>query len=119
MDFLGRPSLTADIHNALKDRLVRSLVIGVTDWEGNRAPIQLPDPQPEFFFVPTYAAARAKELGAETLNKRLMEALVSFYTASKTFITPVHASGETEISDAWTKTLDAEVSPSEGLILSL
>ena len=119
VDFLGRPSLTADIHNALKDRLVRSLVIGVTDWEGNRAPIQLPDPQPEFFFVPTYAATRAKELGAETLNKRLMEALVSFYTASKTFITPVHASGETEISDAWTKTLDAEVSPSEGLVLSL
>lgn len=119
VDFLGRPSLTADIHTALHDRLVRSLVIGVTDWEGNRAPIALPDPQPEFFFVPTYAAARAKALGPDVLNARLGKSLASFYKASSKYLTPQSARGQSAISGAWIDTLDAKVPPSKGLILSL
>jgi NADPH:quinone reductase-like Zn-dependent oxidoreductase len=118
VDFLGRPSLTADVHNALRDRLARSLVIGVTDWEGNRAPIALPDPQPEFFFVPTYAAERAKALGADVLNARLGAATRSFLKASGAFVTPEVAKGQAAIEDAWLNTLDAKVSPSKGLVLS-
>ncbi len=118
VDFLGRPTLTADIHNALRDRLARSMVIGVTDWEGNRAPIAVPDPQPEFFFVPTYAAERAKQLGADVLNARLGKSLTSFYRASSAFITPQAGKGQDAISKAWAETLDATVSPATGLILS-
>lgn len=119
VDFLGRPTLTSDVHNALKDRLIRSLIIGATDWEGDRTPVALPDPQPEFFFVPTYAAERAATLGGAEINRRLGAALKSFYTASKTFVTPKHAKGASAITKAWDKTVDARVSPSEGLILSL
>ena len=118
VDFLGRPALTADVHNALKDRLVRSLVIGVTDWEGNRAPIALPDPQPEFFFVPTYAADRAKALGPDVLNARLGKAMAGFYGASADYLTPKKASGKASIEAAWRDTLDASVPPSTGLVLS-
>ncbi len=118
VDFLGRPTLTADVHNALKDRLVRSLVIGVTDWEGNRAPIALPDPQPEFFFVPTYAAGRAKEQGPDVLNARLGKAMRSFYAASADYLTPQAAKGKDAIAAAWVDTLDAKVPPSKGLVLS-
>ena len=118
VDFLGRPTLTADVHNALKDRLVRSLVIGVTDWEGNRTPVALPDPQPEFFFVPTYAAERAKALGPDVLNAKLGQSLASFYRASSDFVTPQAATGHDAITDAWRETLDAKVSPATGLILT-
>lgn len=117
VDFLGRPTLTADVHNALRDRLVRSLVIGVTDWEGNRAPIALPDPQPEFFFVPTYAAERAKALGPDVLNARLGAALKSFYAASGNYLQPKSALGRAAIETAWRDTLDASVPPSSGLVL--
>lgn len=119
VDFLGRPSLTADVHNALRDRLCRSLVIGVTDWEGNRAPIALPDPQPEFFFVPDYAATRAKELGPDVLNAKLGKALMGFYKASPKYLTVETASGQNAITSAWMDTLDAKVPPSKGLVLSL
>lgn len=119
VDFLGRPALTADVHHALKDRLARSLVIGVTDWEGNRAPVDAPGPQPEFFFVPTYAAERAKTLGADTLNARTSKALAGFYSASSKYLTPSHQRGQDAIETAWQQTLDAKVSPSTGLILSL
>lgn len=119
VDFLGRPALTADVHHALKDRLVRSLVIGVTDWEGNRAPVDAPGPQPEFFFVPTYAAERAKALGADELNARTSKALAGFYAASARYLTPQKQSGSAAIERAWLQTLDAKVPPSTGLILSL
>jgi NADPH:quinone reductase-like Zn-dependent oxidoreductase len=117
VDFLGRPTLTADVHNALRDRLVRSLVIGVTDWEGNRAPVALPDPQPEFFFVPTYAAERAKALGPDVLNARLGKALSGFYKASSAYLTPETAKGKAAIQAAWLDTVDAKVAPSKGLVL--
>ena len=119
VDFLGRPALTADVHAAMRDRLVRSMVIGVTDWEGNRAPIQLPDPQPELFFVPTYAAERAQALGPDVLNQRLGTSLASFYDVSKKFVTPEYMQGQGAVQEAWLKTVDAKVSPSAGLILSL
>ena len=118
VDFLGRPALTADVHNALKDRLVRSLVIGVTDWEGNRAPISLPDPQPEFFFVPTYAAQRAKDLGADVLNQKLGTSLMAFYRASSAFVTPQQDAGMDAIDAAWHDTLEGKVSPATGRILT-
>ncbi len=119
VDFVGRPALTADIHHALKDRLVRSLVIGVTDWEGNRAPVEAPGPKPEFFFVPTYAAERAKALGADELNARTSKALSGFYAASAKYLTPSHLQGQSAIETAWQDTLAARVAPSTGLILSL
>ena len=119
VDFLGRPALTADVHHALKDRLVRSLVIGVTDWEGNRAPVEAPGPQPEFFFVPTYAAERAKQLGPDELNGRMGRAMAGFYVAAAKYLTPQKASGREAIGKAWKDTLDAKVPPSSGLILSL
>ncbi|MCA8901685.1 MAG: DUF2855 family protein [Hyphomonas sp.] len=118
VDFLGRPSLTADIHSALRDRLVRSMVIGVTDWEGNRAPIALPDPQPEFFFVPTYAAGRAKDLGPDVLNARLGKSLGDFYRASAAIVVPKDAKGRDAVTSAWRETLDAKVDPGTGLILA-
>jgi hypothetical protein len=93
-------------------------VIGVTDWEGNRAPINLPDPQPEMFFVPTYAAARAKALGPDVLNARLGAAMKGFYGASAKYLTPQSASGRAAIETGWHDTLDARVPPSKGLVLS-
>ena len=119
VDFLGRPTLTADVHHALKDRLIRSLVIGVTDWEGNRAPVDVPGPQPEFFFVPTYAAERAKALGADELNSRTSKALAGFYSASAKYLTPSRREGKDAIQKAWLQTLDSKIPPSTGLILSL
>ena len=86
--------------------------------EGNRAPIALPDPQPEFFFVPTYAADRAKALGPDVLNARLGAALSGFYKASTAYLTPETAKGKAAIQAAWLDTVDAKIAPSKGLVLS-
>lgn len=118
VDFLGRPTLTADVHAALRDRLVRSMVIGVTDWEGDRTPIEMPGPAPEMFFVPTYAAERAKQLGPDELNSRLGASLGNFYGASSSYVTPQHNSGAGDIDRIWLETVEGKVSPSDGHVLS-
>ncbi len=119
VDFLGRPELTRCVHEALAGRLSRSLVIGATHWDADRtAASSLPPPQTEFFFVPTYAAARARELGAETMNARIADATRAFYTASAAFLTPIHRKGREAIMAGWTAALRGTIPPSEGWIFS-
>lgn len=120
VDFVGRPALTAAVHAACGDALTRSMVIGVTDWEADRTPPnELTGPQTEFFFVPTYAAERARQLGPETLNEMTQEAIVSFYPVSRTFVTPETVAGKDAINAAWKASVEGDVSPDRGLICKL
>lgn len=119
VDFVGRPDLTLAIHTASGDTLGRSLIIGVTDWEADRTPAEnLPGPVPEFFFVPTYAAERAAELGGGELNRMMNTDLRAFYPASKAFVTPESVKGPEAIDQAWQDSLAATVKPTRGLICS-
>jgi len=117
VDFVGRPSFTKSAHQACGDKMIRSLVIGVTDWEGDRAPIpDLSGPEPEFFFVPDYAAHRAKQLPAGELDKRTGADLVEFYPASKAFVTPKPVKGADAIAQAWVDTVEANIPANQGLV---
>jgi hypothetical protein len=120
VDFAGRPALTAAVHKACGSALVRSMIIGMTDWEADRnAPAGLTGPEPEFFFVPTYAAERAKELGATLLNEMTQADMLAFYPVSRQFVTPETVRGQQAISDAWSGTLAGNVRPDQGLICQL
>ncbi|MEO1321416.1 MAG: DUF2855 family protein [Pseudomonadota bacterium] len=117
VDFVGRPEFTKTVHTACGDHLIRSLTIGATDWEDQRVPVaDLPGPQPEFFFVPDYAANRAKELPAGELDKRTGADLVAFYPVSKTFVTPKPINGADAIQQAWLDTVEASVPADQGLV---
>lgn len=119
VDFVGRPALTRDVHVACGDKLIRSMLIGATDWETDRAPIaDLPGPQPILFFVPDYAANRAKQLPPGELDKMTGKDLVAFYPISRTFVTPKTVSGAEAIAQAWRDTVDANVPADQGLICS-
>ena len=119
VDFVGRPALTIAIHTACGDTLGRSMVIGVTDWEADRTPpANLPGPVPEFFFVPDYAAARAKALPDGELERRMGADLIGFFPVSKKFVTPENIKGRAAIEQAWLDTVDGQVKPSRGLICS-
>lgn len=121
VDFLGRRDLTAAVHRALGPKLVRSIVIGATDWGdkpgGVQPPQQVVGPKPEFFFVPTYAADRLNarpDLGAAMLND-----MRAFYAASRKFVTVRRAGGGEAILECWQQLAAGDAPPSEGLVLSL
>lgn len=117
VDFVGRPELTKAVHEICGDTLIRSLIIGATDWEDERAPVEgLSGPAPEFFFVPDYAANRAKQLPDGELDRRTGADLVDFYPVSRNFVTPKMLVGAEAISQAWLDTVDANIPANQGLI---
>ncbi len=117
VDFVGRPEFTKAVHEKCGDTLIRSLIIGATDWEDERAPVEgLTGPAPEFFFVPDYAANRAKQLPAGELDRRTGADLVDFYPVSRNFVTPKVLVGTEAITQAWLDTVDASIPADQGLI---
>jgi hypothetical protein len=121
LDFLGRDDVVAAAHSALGASLVRSLRIGLTDWTGRasgapRVQVAMAGPQPEFFFVPTYAAQRLKV--QPELNAARQGDMRAFFAASRAFLTARRLSGADEILAAWRHLAAGEVTPNEGLVLS-
>ncbi len=117
VDFVGRPALTKAVHEACGDNLAHSMVIGATDWETDRMPSgDLPGPTPTLFFVPDYAANRAKQLPAGELDARTGKDLVSFYPVSRAFVTPKPVKGADAITQAWLDTVEANVPADQGLV---
>ena len=121
VDFLGREEVTAGLHRALGPVLRRSVMIGATDWTAKPGGILVPNakldgPQPEFFFVPGYAAQRIKEEGLE-LRARMTADLRAFYEISNKFVEPTRLSGPEAVETSWRRLLKGRVPPSEGLVL--
>nr|WP_070958986.1 DUF2855 family protein [Hyphomonas sp. Mor2] len=117
VDFVGRPELTNSVHETCGSNLVHSMVIGATDWETDRAPAgELPGPTPTLFFVPDYAANRAKQLPPGELDARTGKDLVAFYPVSRTFVTPKPLQGADAITQAWLDTVEANVPADQGLV---
>lgn len=117
VDFVGRPEFTKAVHEKCGDTLIRSLIIGATDWEDNRTPVaDLTGPTPEFFFVPDYAANRAKQLPDGELDRRTGADLVDFYPVSRNFVTPKQLVGTEAITQAWVDTVDASIPAHQGLV---
>ena len=117
VDFVGRPALTKAVHEACGDSLAHSMVIGATDWETDRMPTaDLPGPTPTLFFVPDYAANRAKQLPPGELDKRTGADLVAFYPVSRSFVTPKPVKGADAIAQAWVDTVEANIPADQGLV---
>ena len=79
IDLAGDDGLKAVVHRHFGDRLALSAIVGSTHHDarpGDGAP--LPGPAPAFFFAPTYFAARAKDLGAAVLGRRIADAMDAF-----------------------------------------
>ncbi|MEL6829353.1 MAG: DUF2855 family protein [Pseudomonadota bacterium] len=117
-DYAGSPQLTAAVHASCGNGLIRSITIGATDWEADRSapPTDLPGPTPEFFFVPDYIVARAKELPPGEINRRMLKDLVAFYPVSRDFVTAETVLGEDAIAQAWREIVNGDIAPNRGLI---
>lgn len=122
VDFLGRAQLTRAVHERLGSSLVRSIVIGATDWAGASGALAappeapLPGPAPEFFFVPRYAFERLKTEPA--LAGAMTGDLAAFYEASRAIVAVRRLYGADAVRESWARLAAGEVEPREGLVLS-
>jgi hypothetical protein len=122
LDFRGDENLTAAVHARLGPELLRSIVIGATDWSAKPGGIQIPrrplaGVSPEFFFAPGYAGQRLNQDG-DGLQAKAADAQRAFYAVSHAFVQPRRSSGPAAIDTSWSRLLAAEVPPDEGLVLA-
>jgi hypothetical protein len=122
VDFLGRDDVIDAVHRSLGPALVRSILIGATDWTDKPGGIQPPrievvGPRPEFFFVPAYAAGRLKT--QPDLGSAMLKDLRDFYPASRKFVMPQRARGGDAVLDIWQRLAAGHADPRDGYVASL
>lgn len=117
VDFAGRPTVTADVHAALRDALTISLGVGLTHWEALAGPRPAPvGPTPVFFFAPDRIRQRMKDWGAAELESRFAAALAAF-VAGNPWLALRHHAGPEALQALYADLVTGRVSPDEGHIV--
>ncbi len=120
VDMAGNADLLRQIHTHYGDALKNSCRVGLTHWQATALRMDnLPGPNPEFFFAPTYAQERIAALGQAEFQGRLGSAWAGFTKAAQPWITEVSASGPDAALATYRAMLSGKINPAEGHILSL
>ena len=80
---------------------------------------QFPGAKPTFFFAPTQAQKRTEEWGAGEVQKRIGMSLKHFQVHSDQWLNVNRGSGLIEIKETFIDTVQGNIPPNRGLILSV
>jgi hypothetical protein len=118
VDFAARADVTAAVHCALGDRLVRSVIVGLTHWEAvdRTAPPPEVGPAPTLFFAPDQIQKRIKDWGPAAFQQRYDEALAAF-VADSGWLKLRHHRGPDELLALYADVLEGRARPDEGHIV--
>ena len=116
VDFAGDPQVTSAVHTALGEGLSRSIIVGGTHWQADRAPVERPGPTPVLFFAPDQIRKRAGEWGYEELEARFMSALRAFVADASWLNVQQHV-GPEALLVAYHDVLEGRARPDEGHII--
>lgn len=118
VDFAARKDVTAAVHQALGPALKRSVVVGLTHWEGvdPTAPPPSVGPKPALFFAPDQIQKRLKEWGPATFQQRYDEAFRAF-VADNAWLKLRRHQGPEALQALYAEVLEGRVRPDEGHIL--
>lgn len=116
VDFAGNPKVTAQVHEALGAGLARSVIVGATHWNADRAPQQISGPTPALFFAPDQIRKRAAEWGSEAFDERFAEGLKEFVTDAS-WLKLRHHDGPEGLVTAYHDVLEGRARPDEGFII--
>lgn len=116
VDFAGDPKVTSAVHAALGDGLSRSIIVGGTHWQADRAPVELPGPKPVLFFAPDQIRKRAGEWGYAELDERFMSALRAFVADASWLNIKQHV-GPDALLATYHDILEGRARPDEGHII--
>lgn len=116
VDFAGDPQVTSAVHVTLGDGLSRSIIVGGTHWQADRAPIARPGPTPVLFFAPDQIRKRAGEWGYKELEARFMSALRAFVADASWLNVRQHVGPEALLA-AYHDVLEGRARPDDGHIV--
>jgi NADPH:quinone reductase-like Zn-dependent oxidoreductase len=116
VDFAGNRAVTATVHTALGDSLTRSLIVGGTHWEADRAAGQLAGVQPVLFFAPDQIRKRSAEWGPQAVTARFDQGLADFVAANP-WLTLVQHRGAEGLKTAYSDAIEGRARPQDGHII--
>ena len=80
VDIAGNTDVQRQVHEHFGDALVHDAALGASHaHEPPQPDPNLPGPEPQFFFAPVWVARRQAEWGSEEFNRRVGEAVATFF----------------------------------------
>ena len=119
VDMAGSGAVLTAIHNHFRDNVKESCIVGATHWEADRKRGELPGAKPAFFFAPAHIAKRNQEWGDGVLVGKAMAASAQITASIARQFEITHASGPAAVEKSFLSLVNNEVSPSQGLMLSM
>jgi hypothetical protein len=121
-DFAGNAETRGAVHSHFGDRLVHSMMIGMTHWTEMAVPEgagKLPGPKPSFFFAPDRVRKRGKDWGTAKLEERVTDAWRPFAEWAGGWLEVKRISAPEEIERTYLALLEGEVDPKVGTVVEL
>lgn len=119
VDMAGAADITRSVHAHFGEALKHSAVVGMTHWRaprGRGAPVGV---APTLFFAPDHAMALTREWGAEAFETRLTEEMAVFLAFVAPMLRQRCVRGPAAAAEAFGRTAEGAVDPSEILTLQL
>ena len=121
-DFAGNAETRGAVHEHYGDRLVHSMMIGMTHWTEMAVPEgagKLPGPKPAFFFAPDRVRKRGKDWGTAEMERKIAEAWRPFAEWTQDWLEVKRISGADEIKRVYLEILEGDVDPKAGHVVAL
>ena len=111
--------LFSELRRLAGERLRRTVVVGATHWERSAVGGPLSGGEAELFFLPPWMEKRRSEWGAGEFGRRYNEAWEAFLPTVEKWMQIQHHSGRDAVEATYRRTLDGDVDPAVGQMLSL
>jgi hypothetical protein len=119
VDVAGDDRLLGDLRRLAGDRLHRTVVVGATHWQQRGVETPLGEGEAEFFFLPPWMEKRRREWGSGEFMRRYEESWGAFLPTVERWMRIQHRSGPADVEAVYRRTLDGDVDPAVGQMLSL
>lgn len=120
VDMSGSIDVRRQVHEAARDVLRASIMVGATHWEGATFTGDgLPGPEPTMFFAPDVAERCAASLGPAEFARRIGTAWAAFAQRLPGLVDIEHATGADALARAYTALLDGTADPRTGSVFTL
>lgn len=117
VDFAGDSQVLGAVHRRFGDALKASILVGGTHWEVPRVQVDLPGPQPAFFFAPDRIAKRRQDWAGGEFEQRYGAAWTPFVTDAPRWLTVKEGRGPEAIRQAYLQQVEGGAAPDVGVVL--
>jgi Protein of unknown function (DUF2855) len=120
VDVAGDGEVRLAVHSHFGDRLLYSMAVGATHWEGFGSGLpELPGPTPTFFFAPDRVVKRSQDWGRAALESRVAEAWHPFCEWTSGWLETIPGEGFEAVEGAYLDVLEGRVEPAKAHVLSI